>query len=406
MKKVILLSVFLCNIAEICGQIYEREKPLFVLTEHRVHLCGVYERDKDGLYVFNDYEGYRSVSPDDFEKKSVGKERFYNYDNTNNILFFYTDNVIGYYNPSQNYPMKQVIKGIKNSNVPIVSTGDKQRSINIARSILDRVYKDKNDSISELRRIIKEKQLKAQRDEQEKKRSEYRKSHNWNNLILDYAVELNCRFCEDTHLERELYVISLSSDTIYYLQNRPDFIMMGKSYSRLHYGEMPKLLKENKKFKEYVETWRDSIASHNNLSNTEAFNINLIRYNQFRNEIRKEAPYGYIESWGWNLNYANGVEPYFTYYNTSPKTIKYVDFYFNLYNAVGDKCYLKYDKSYTGHVRGVGPVKSYDKGEWSWDKATHYTSGDASEMKIVKIVITYMDMTIKTLTENAIKYNQ
>ena len=87
------------------------------------------------------------------------------------------------------------------------------------------------------------------------------------------------------------------------------------------------------------------------------------------------------------------------------KSIKYVDFYFSLYNAVGDKCYLKYSKSYTGSVRGVGPVESDCSGSWTWDRATHYTTADASEMRIVKIVITYMDKTVKTLIGNAIKFN-
>jgi hypothetical protein len=76
-----------------------------------------------------------------------------------------------------------------------------------------------------------------------------------------------------------------------------------------------------------------------------------------------------------------------------------------LYNDVGDKCFLKYNKSYTGSVRGVGPVETDRSASWNWDRATHYTSADASEMRIVKIVITYMDKTVKTLTGNAIKLN-
>ena len=98
------------------------------------------------------------------------------------------------------------------------------------------------------------------------------------------------------------------------------------------------------------------------------------------------------------------MEPYFSFYNTSEKTIKYVDFYFSVFNAVGDKCYLKYDKSYIGNVRGVGPVEPFYAGSWNWERATHYTSGDASEMRIVKLVITYMDGTVKTIPRDAIVY--
>lgn len=46
----------------------------------------------------------------------------------------------------------------------------------------------------------------------------------------------------------------------------------------------------------------------------------------------------------------------------------------------------------------------HKSGWWNWDRATHYTSGDASEMRIVKLVIIYMDGTIKTLPNSFIIY--
>ena len=198
--------------------------------------------------------------------------------------------------------------------------------------------------------------------------------------------------------------MSLSSDTIYYIRKEPDIVKLGQVFQKIHYAEISESLKKDKKFREYVEIWKDSIALYNQVSNLNALELNVYRYLEFKESIRKIAPYGYIESWGWNLNYADGVEPYFHFYNTSEKTIKYVDFYFSLYNDVGDRCLLKYNKSYTGSVRGVGPVETDCTGEWSWSRATHYTSADATEMRITKIVITYMDKTTRTLTGNAILY--
>lgn len=58
-----------------------------------------------------------------------------------------------------------------------------------------------------------------------------------------------------------------------------------------------------------------------------------------------------------------------------------------------------------GNVRGVGPVEPFDSGSWAWDRATHYTSADASEMRIVKMVITYMDGTKKTIPNSSIIYD-
>jgi len=79
--------------------------------------------------------------------------------------------------------------------------------------------------------------------------------------------------------------------------------------------------------------------------------------------------------------------------------------HFSIYNPVGDKCYLRYENSYVGSVRGVGPVEPFESGSWNWERVTHYTSSDASNMKIVKLVITYMDGTTKTIPSNAIIYD-
>ena len=412
MKKLFLIVVCICSSIYSFGQIYEREKPLFVSEQHRINLYGSYGINNDGLYTYKEYEHDKLVSSYEYYKLSTGNEHFYGYDKKNNRFYFYTNNVIGYYSPTKAIDMKDFKKRIDNKNVPIVSMEDIPQLKIKARTILEKVYKIKNDSIIEEKRIALEKQREQQiRDSIEamKKKAEvhneYRKKHSWHDLTMDIPVSVYCGFCNENHIEREFYIISLSSDTIYYLQNRPTIAMLGKVFNQLHYGKITEQIKQNKTFKDYVEIWRDSLALHNELTNSDATKVNLYRYIQYKTEIKKEAPYGFVESWGWDLNSADGVEPHFSYYNTSEKTIKYVDFYFNLYNAVGDKCYLKYDKSYTGHVRGVGPVEAGTSGSWNWERATHYTTSDASEMRIVKIVITYMDKTVRTLTGNAIKYN-
>lgn len=408
MKKVFLIIVCICSSIYSFGQIYEREKPSIVTIQHRICFYGRYELDKEGLYQFKEC-GDNVVNPKDYYKLSEGNERFYGYDKKYNRYYFYTNNIIGYYSPTQLVDTKEFKKRIIDNKVPLFTIEDIPQIKNIARSILDKVYKDKNDSIKENRRIAKEKQrekeIKDSIEARNRKVEKLKKNHTWHDLTMDIPVSVYCGFCNEDHIEREFYIISLSSDTIYYLQNRPTIVMLGKVFNQLHYGKITEQIKQNKTFKDYVEIWRDSLALHNELTNSDATKVNLYRYIQYKTEIKKEAPYGFVESWGWDLNSADGVEPYFSYYNTSEKTIKYVDFYFNLYNAVGDKCYLKYDKSYTGHVRGVGPVEADSSGSWNWERATHYTTSDASEMRIVKIVITYMDKTVRTLTGNAIKYN-
>lgn len=410
MKKVIILFVCLCSMIDISGQTYEREKPSLVTIQHRICFYGRYELNKDGLYQYKECDD-NVVTSNDYFKLSDGNERFFGYDKKYNRYYFYTNNIIGYYSPTKLVDTKDFKKKIIDNKVPIFSLEDVPQIKSIARNILDKVYKEKNDSIIEVRRIAKEKQREKEiKDSLEaikrkaEKLEEYRKNHCWHDLILDYAVKMNCKFCDLEHLDRTFYVLSLSSDTIYYLQDNPNIKILGKSLSGIHYAEINDVLKQSKKFKEYLEIWHDSLALHNEFTNDEAKTINLYTYVKFKSDIQKEAPYGFIGNWGWNLNSADGVEPYFSFFNTSEKTIKYVDFYFSLYNAVGDRCYLRYDKSYTGHVRGVGPVEPGSYGSWEWDRATHYTSADASEMKITKVVITFMDKTVRTLTGNAIKY--
>ena len=403
MKRLILLFICLNLIVEISGQTYEREKPSHITIQHRVCFWGRYELNKDGLYQYKEYDD-DVVAPDDYNKMSDGNERFFGYDQKYNRYYFYTNNIIGYYSPTQLVDIKELKKKIIENKVPLFSFEDIPQIKEIARNILEKVYKEKNDSINEARKTAIEMQHENEMRKKSEKIDQYKKAHSWHDLCLDYAISINCKFCNLAHLERQFFVLSLSSDTIYYLQDTPTIMMLGKIHSEIHYAEITDALKQNRKFKEYLEIWQDSLAHNNELTNDKAKSINLYNFIKFKSDIMKEAPYGFVGDWGWNLNSADGVEPHFSFVNTSGKTIKYVDFYFNLYNAVGDRCYLKYDKSYTGHVRGVGPVEPFCPGSWEWDRATHYTSSDASEMRISKIVITYMDKTVKTLIGNAIKF--
>lgn len=409
-KSLLLLFAVFFSVSNLFGQVYERKKPLYVSTQHRVHLYGAYEKGKDGLYKYTDFGMDKPFSPDDFLNLSDGDERFFAYDKKNNRLYFYSDNVFGYYSPTEKWPMEEAKKGVKKSNVPIVTLEDIDQIINDGRKALDNIYIQKNDSIIEVRRIAlekeREKKIKDSIELAKKKEvehEEFRKTHDWHELNLENSVMMYCNHCKSLHNEVNMFVLSLSSDTIYYLREDPDLVTLGKVLHSIHYSEM-KTIKQNNKFKEYIEIWRDSIALNNQFTNANAERVNLYNYIQFTDEVAKLAPNGYIVDWGWNLNSADGIEPSFSYFNTSNKTIKYVDFYFSIYNAVGDKCILKYPRSYIGNVRGVGPVEPGNYSTWNWDRATHYTTGDASEMRINKIVITYMDKTVKTLTGNAIIY--
>jgi hypothetical protein len=292
------------------------------------------------------------------------------------------------------------VKKVKDSEAKLLTE-------NILKGMQEK-YKRKNDSISECKRIARENFIKdsietAQR--KAKEQEEYRKTHDWRDLSMSKSYGLKCEFCDINHYMKKYRVMFISADTLYYLLEKPDMSYLGINHVGIHYSTLTREFKNDNQFKEYVSIWRDSIANNNNFSNQSAAIFNLIQYNEFKDKIHSIAPNGFMQRWGWELNSAQGIEPYFCFFNSSKKTIKYVDFYFSVFNAVGDKCYLKYERSYIGNVRGVGPVEPFDSGSWNWDRATHYTSGDASEMRIVKLVITYMDGTTKTLPNSSIIYN-
>ena len=118
--------------------------------------------------------------------------------------------------------------------------------------------------------------------------------------------------------------------------------------------------------------------------------------------ISKKFKYGYIGDYSWSTNSVNGVKLEFDYVNTNPNTIKYIDVYFTLKNAVDDVCTIDY--SNYGKVRFIGPIEEYETGSYKTD-IIGYASSIPKSMRITKIVLTYMNgKTYTLLKEIAYKY--
>lgn len=253
-------------------------------------------------------------------------------------------------------------------------------------NMLDSKYNGLNEKNQ---RIIDE--AKIRQEEQNKKMIEKYKSEHPEWYILPISkLYSDCLLCGKKGADM---VYCFSNDTIYTISIEGR--VLDEIYLQFHVFPMSKY--DTETLSTHINIYKDSLIQKK-YSLNQAIEFNNKELTNYTNKIQKKAPNGFVDSWGWNLNSVYGVEPYFSFYNLSNKIIKYVDFYFSLYNAVGDRCYLKYDKSYIGNVRGVGPIKPFEKGYWNWERATHYTTGDASEMRINKIVLTYMDKTTKVLT--------
>lgn len=408
MKKFLILLTLTMSSLSVFGQIYEIPKRTMVHPTMNLYCYGRYKIGPDGYYQLESYDKARSMSASNYFSTSKGNERYFCYSKEDKMYFFYTDNIIGFYNPSNDFWEKNLRKALKDSKVRKINIDELPNLLSNVINEMNIIYEKKNDSIAEVKRLERNKFIQdsiANEKKRQVEQGEYRKTHDWRDLTMSRTYGLKCEFCDEYHYLKNYRVMLLNADTLYYFLEKPDITYLGINHVDIHYSTLTWDFKNDSKFKEYVNIWHDSIDNNNNFSKQDAALFNLIQYNEFRDKVSSTAPSGFLQRWGWKLNSAQGIEPFFTFFNSSKKTIKYVDFYFSMFNAVGDRCYLKYERSYIGNVRGVGPVEPFEPGSWNWDRATHYTSGDAYEMRIVKLVITYMDRTTKTIPNSSIIYD-
>lgn len=410
MKKTLLFLSAIISFTCAMAQEYIAPTKYFFRSKVTINFLAQFRMEGDGLYHYYETKGIELLSGEhtQYSKAVEGVEHFYCYDNSNNIFYYYTENTVGFYKPTTPDYIKLVKSYMKHGKVKKVKETEAMLLTgNILKGMQEK-YRLKNDSILECKRIAREKFVRDSIEIAQKKakeQEEYRKNHDWRDLSMSKIYGLKCDFCDVNHYMKNYKVMFISTDTLYYLLEEPDISYLGISHVGIHYSALTNEFRNDNQFKEYISIWRDSIANYNNFSNQDAVIFNLIQYDEFKERVNRTAPNGFMQKWGWELNSAQGIEPFFCYFNSSKKTIKYVDFYFSVFNAVGDKCYLEYGRSYIGNVRGVGPVEPFEAGSWSWDRATHYTSGDASEMSIVRLVITYMDGTTKTIPNSSIIYD-
>lgn len=306
------------------------------------------------------------------------------------LLYLYDDN--GIYKVELQPEWVAYIK--KNYKAPNLSQNNLDDEIIRIENCLDSKFNGINENILKEKNRIEQKRI----NNRQKAIEVYKKEHPlWFKLPIS-EFHTKCMICNSKNCED---VYTIKGDTIFTIENKIDGLKEMIFYFHVHMLDSYDKSRLNLHF----EAYKDSLTKHE-FSLSKAVNFNIKEEQRHNEELNKKAPYGFVNDYGYNLNSANGVEPYFSFFNSSNKIIKYVDLYFSLYNDVDDKCYLLYDKTYIGKVRGTGPVNPFEKGTWAWDKATHYTSGDATKMKVVKIVVTYMDKSTKILSGKNLVINE
>lgn len=166
---------------------------------------------------------------------------------------------------------------------------------------------------------------------------------------------LYCTDCKESYNKDIAPTLLIRNDSIYYGEVTEGYLDL--TYVKYHVASIPESMKNNADFKIHYSAFRDSLQNNRDMDKEYLNAYNSGSLLNYLDELKKEAPYGFLLSWGWNSNSVNGIEPNFAFMNMAKKTIKYVDFYFSVYNDVGDRCYLDFGRSSVGHVRGLALLK-------------------------------------------------
>ncbi len=289
------------------------------------------------------------------------------------------------------------------------------------RELNDKRSQEIGDSIAEARRLEELRAQEAARREAARRDSilsadadrKYRETSNYSFLDisnlknnLSYSEEnsiLKCVVdgCNERISGSEIHTIKVKSDTLIYATITS--LPLGITEPVFHALPLTDRIKKDEVIDRHLRVWKDSLAVEpgsmweagsiqNNIRD-----LNYLSLEDATKWIKKIAPNGYVDSWSWDNEYGP-VSLNITYCNTNKKPIKYIKFFFSIYNDVGDV-------RGSGSVQGTGPVEEFSSGTWDFDYTRVWVAGDATRMKITKIIITYMNGATATLTGNKIIYD-
>ncbi|MDD5862141.1 MAG: hypothetical protein PUD15_06220 [Prevotella sp.] len=267
---------------------------------------------------------------------------------------------------------------------------DKFYDLNAARTqfIQDSIAKAKEDSIQRV--LAYQKKM----EEQKRKEEAYKATHDYHWLPTD-KNSLKCTLCDHSITEDSVFCFGIKNDSIYFITSETGDLDIDQRVA--HVAKIPDFLSSNSAFMNHYTLFKDSLTSDtiDYMALTQYLNW---RYsNHYFSEIRHAAPFGYFDSWGWDDEYSM-VTFNFDYVNTNPKTIRYITVFFKITNDVGDlRC--------TGYFRGTGPLKQWESASWTWDNSSYFVSGDASNMSITKVVLTWMNGKKQVVSGRYLQFN-
>lgn len=235
----------------------------------------------------------------------------------------------------------------------------------------------------------------------------YKSAHDWHwlpitndNSSYKYAnsIDLKCDLCDESihsYSADSIFVVAITNDTIYSMAYKRGYLDNG--YYHIHRYGIPSILKASSRYQKHLEVYADSLLNDTIYKHDIVEIYNSRNFLEYIQKLQADAPYGFFTDWGWNSEYST-ISFYFNYVNLNKRTIKYIDVYWKVTNGVNDV-------RKTGHFKGTGPLEQYASASWDWDYSSYYVAGDATNMEITKVIITYMNGSQQVLKGKQIKFN-
>lgn len=253
MKKILLFIYYVLFSTYTMAQEYVAPTKYFFRSKVTINFLVQFRKEGDGMFHYYETKGidFHSQERTLYSQAVEGLEHFYCYDNKNNIFYFYTENTIGFYNPTHSQYIKFLKKYMKQGNVKKVKEKEAVLLTENVLKVIKEKYKRINDSIVEVNRIAREKFIRDSIETAKKKAAEldeYRKSHNWRDLSMSKIYGLKCESCDEKHYMKDYKVMFISADTLYYLLEKPDINLLGISYIGIHYSAFTDDFKNDNQF--------------------------------------------------------------------------------------------------------------------------------------------------------------
>lgn len=386
MRRIILIIALLSLRLTITAQKYDASNSL-----SRVALVYYYV-DENGFFQKKDnvnlHEVSSIVSFYGYDKKS---QKLYVETDRANCIIIVNEDLHKIYKKSKSIPQLKPEELVVKASIVNQEMEERFKQLNVARQkhITDSIELARQDSI----RKAKEDSLLHVAEKE--KEDIYKKNHQWF-IIPSKKNNIYCEFCEKSIEGRDsIFCYGIRNDTIYWAGNETGKLDI--DISHIHAGKIPdKILKDND-YKYHQKVYNDSLTSKINLDMRLVSYLNRNYYIEYLKELKSAAPNGLFLDWGWNKEYSS-ISFHFKYMNTNKNTIKYIEVFFVVTNDVGDV-------RKTGSFKGTGPLEEWESATWDWDHSSYYVAGDASNMSISKVIITYMNGTKVTIPKNKLRFN-